>query len=463
MEQVVDATWGAVLVYGLVGLFALLESAGAVGLIVPGTIVLLLGGVAGVAGFCDVMVVFAVGAVGAIGGDCVGYVLGRSRRTGERGGRISRGVGVDRWRGAEELVAARGASAAVFARRTRLLRALVPTVAGGHGVPRFLRWSVLGSLLWSVTVIGIGCVVGVAGRAVWWWFGDAAVLVAGVLVWAVLIVWVARVSVRHRALAREVLARVAATSAVRRLHGRVDSLVRRSGVGPVAATILALGTMVVAACTALLAKVFDDLLEGDGVVLLDHPTLDWLAAHRDPAFTVAMIVITDVGSTFVMACAATGVTAWCAWKRRWWAAATVATTALGAGLLVKVGKAAVGRARPPRAGQLVVETNQSFPSGHALVSVAVLGVLAAVAVYSQRRWAPRVWTTAGVVFAVGLIGFTRLYLGVHWPTDILAGWLIATSWLTLCLLAAATLRYRRKGLRTADPVPDDHHSSGSVS
>ena len=86
----------------------------------------------------------------------------------------------------------------------------------------------------------------------------------------------------------------------------------------------------------------------------------------------------------------------------------------------------------------------SFPSGHSMGSLIVYGMLAYVLVVAVRdHWAKRAMV-AMLVILVGAIGFSRVYLGAHWPTDVLAGYAAGTAWLAGCITASETLRRRRE-------------------
>jgi undecaprenyl-diphosphatase len=77
-------------------------------------------------------------------------------------------------------------------------------------------------------------------------------------------------------------------------------------------------------------------------------------------------------------------------------------------------------------------TNYSFPSGHAFMSVVFFGLLIYFAVYNERyRWVQYIFVTL-VLILLFLIGFSRVYLRVHYTTDVLAGWICGTLWLVLC-------------------------------
>ena len=123
----------------------------------------------------------------------------------------------------------------------------------------------------------------------------------------------------------------------------------------------------------------------------------------------------------------------------------VAVALGGGGALGIVLKSGYGRPRPDVVTHLVEVTSLSFPSGHAMNSAIVyltLGVLLARAVPDRRLKVYVLWV--GVLLTL-IVGLSRLYLGVHWPTDVLAGWAIGSAWAGLCWLVAERLRIRRAG------------------
>lgn len=119
-------------------------------------------------------------------------------------------------------------------------------------------------------------------------------------------------------------------------------------------------------------------------------------------------------------------------------AVIIAISVAGAAGLNVVLKALFERSRPDLWERLVVEHSYSFPSGHAMASAALGIALAAVLWNSRWRW----WgLTAGLSYMI-VIGFTRLYLGVHYPTDIIAGWCVSAAWVAI-VVAMVTSRIGR--------------------
>ncbi|MCE3554071.1 phosphatase PAP2 family protein [Pseudonocardia sp. RS11V-5] len=228
---------------------------------------------------------------------------------------------------------------------------------------------------------------------------------------------------------------VAALSASGRLpHGRRVSRATLAGTG------------VAAVLFALQATVVDAVADPDGISAADVPALHWFVEHRSAGATVLALTVSTLGGTASMAVLAAVGTLVLWFRRRRWEAVVVVVASAGAGLLVETLKNVYDRPRPPEATRLAVETNYSLPSGHALGSTVVLGVLAAVAVVVLRSVAVRVAAVVLAVAAVVVIGLSRLYLGVHWLTDVLDGWLVGATWLALCV----TLLLHRRPV----PVPD---------
>ena len=184
---------------------------------------------------------------------------------------------------------------------------------------------------------------------------------------------------------------------------------------------------------AIILGLADGAIEHNGLASVDPAVWAWAIVHRTPLLTTVAITVTEVGSTLSMGVIAT-VTVLILWfKGRRGDAVLIAVVAAGAGLLVRVGKATVGRERPPAEFRLVTETNESFPSGHALASAAIIGVILVVLVPLIASTAWRVAVIAAGVLFVLAIGWSRIYLGVHWFTDVIAGWVTGTAGLVLCL------------------------------
>ena len=176
---------------------------------------------------------------------------------------------------------------------------------------------------------------------------------------------------------------------------------------------------------------------------LDAQFLGEAVESRSSGLNSVAVTITEVGNTFVMALLATLVGIWC-WARGRRADAVFVVGAMaGAVLLFRGIKILVDRPRPPAVAQVVRETNESLPSGHATMSMVVIGSLV-VLLWAGRGTMARVAMVAAGALWVGAVGSTRVYLGVHWFSDVIIGWLLGAAWLAAC--AATWSRWRRRDL-----------------
>ena len=103
-------------------------------------------------------------------------------------------------------------------------------------------------------------------------------------------------------------------------------------------------------------------------------------------------------------------------------------------ILVALLKLQFGRVRPTLVDPLVYEHSPSFPSGHAANSAIVYLTLAVLLMRVERRTTTKIYILAAAITITTLVGISRVALGVHWPSDVLGGWLFGTSWACLCAL-----------------------------
>jgi undecaprenyl-diphosphatase len=119
---------------------------------------------------------------------------------------------------------------------------------------------------------------------------------------------------------------------------------------------------------------------------------------------------------------------------------TLGVVLAGAGIMSVTLKIFFGVQRPEVFTPLYIVTNPSFPSGHSLISFSLWGFVAALLV---RRWPASLLAWIGACAALllaALVAMTRLYIGVHWPTDVVAGMLLAAAWLALCFWGRKLVR-----------------------
>jgi membrane-associated phospholipid phosphatase len=195
-------------------------------------------------------------------------------------------------------------------------------------------------------------------------------------------------------------------------------------------TVLVGGGVVLAA-TVLAAEVYEQVVESDGVAGLDQPVLDAAVGMRTASGEEWVTRFTDLGGTIGMPVIAVVVVIVLALRRRsWLPVLLMGIAAAGSVLITVLGKDLSGRARPPLA--LAVppfETSPSFPSGHTLNATVVLGVSAYLVVLGRRHLRSKLLVGSVVVVLVLAMGLSRVWLGHHWLTDVIAGWLVGLAWL----------------------------------
>jgi undecaprenyl-diphosphatase len=249
-----------------------------------------------------------------------------------------------------------------------------------------------------------------------------------------------------------VLARAAARLAATRLAAELAGWLRRltghgrgrriGGLGPDETTLvltLIMGLAAVALAAVGVGTLVDDVTDGDGVTAVDHPVAGFVAAHRAGALTSVMKAVSVVGGPAGMAvlALAAGLLLGVVW--RWWAPAVVlAVTAAGIFGLTVVFKAALGRARPPLAQAMAAADGYGFPSGHAAAAAAVCGAAAWLCSLRMRSWRGRIAVWAAAAMLAALVGISRVYLGVHWVSDVIGGWIFGILWMAVVVSGWAT-------------------------
>ena len=190
-----------------------------------------------------------------------------------------------------------------------------------------------------------------------------------------------------------------------------------------------------------------EVTRGDAM-RLDTPIRNAVHARSSPPLTAMMRGVSLIGSEVVLVPLG-AILVWClvAAKRRR-AAVVLAVAALGAEALDQIMKLLFHRPRPEPFFGLASPITHSFPSGHAMVSCCFFGVLAMILAARGAPWAPsrlkRTAIFAAAASLVALMGFSRVYLGFHYPTDVLAGYAAAVVW--LAVVRAVLMAFKRKVL-----------------
>lgn len=235
---------------------------------------------------------------------------------------------------------------------------------------------------------------------------------------------------------------------VQRDRPRRPSVIGMAGSPQVRRRVVLGGSAAVVVLALVAIVLTDEVVRHGALAGLDGTWRDWVLDQRTPVLTEVMIGASRFGSTPALLAIVLAVAAWLVWRRQ--RAESVLVVAAAAGILVgPLLKVVIGRPRPVTTDHLMLVDSWSYPSGHSLNSMLVLGILTVLAVLALTGVLARAIVLVTGLVLVGAVGFSRVYLGVHWPSDVLAGWLIGVLWLTICLTVAHAVReYRRVRYRS---------------
>lgn len=443
MQQL--GSYGALLAF----FAAFAETVIALGWLFPGSTILLIMGVLAGQGYLDPGTVFLAGILGAWLGDTLNYVLGRRYGAALLTGLRLR-IPPSTLDKAHRFLNSYGAKSVFFSRFLPGLKETVPFLAGSAEMDRgkFMFWNLLGAVGWGVEFVGIGYLFSRSLSLAQAWLDRSAVIIAA-LTLLLFILWV---------LKRFLQANLPLALAVLRgiwegfLHsGPIQSLIARHPrfVAFVARRFdrdrftglpLTILSLAFAYVLILFGGIVEDLLTRDPIVYVDRIVANLMAQWRTPGLTEFFTWITYLGrETVVVAVVLLAATALLLY-RRYGELAALGVSVLGSALFVALGKLAFHRPRPEIA--LYVEKSYSFPSGHATLSVALYGFLG----YLLIRHASTLRSKLNLLFATTLlilaIGFSRIYLGEHYLSDVYAGFLLGTLWLIIGITLLKWMEYR---------------------
>jgi len=408
---------------------ALMESLVVMGLLIPGAALLFGAGALMATGALPVVPIMLSASAGAISGDFISFLLGQHYQQRLRviwpfrryPRLVNRGV---------NFFVEHGGKSVFMARFIGPLRPIVPAIAGmmNMATSRFLLVVVIASLLWSPVYILPGMVFGaslglaaeVAGRLV-----VLLVVIAGI---AWLGFWLINTLIRllqpHVSVVLEkILDRSRSHPMIKPLAGSLLDPDHPEARGLATLSVLFFITL------WLILLVSRQVLHGHWFDGIDSYIFHSLQDLRTPWVDNAMVFVTQFGSQSLLAFVLIGSSAWLFFKRDTKAAWHWLAVYTSTGLLTWVLKNTVQINRP-----VDTQAGFSFPSAHTSMSIAVYGFLALMVARElpvQRRWIP--YSVAGVLIV--LIAMSRLYLGVHWFSDVLAGFSLGLAWVALIGIA----------------------------
>jgi len=429
-----DTVSGLVASYGYVVLFFLvgLES---LGLPLPGETALVTAAAFAALGHLSIYGVVTTAVAAAVIGDNGGYWIGRKGGIAlvRRYGRFLH-LNEAHLERARHFFGRHGPPTVFIGRFIALLRTWTAVLAGAARMPygRFMLYNALGAVCWAGGVGALGYVFGRNLPRLEHYMGQASL--AGALLVALIVGLVLgwRWFERNR------------TSLVTRAA--------RFARGEYLGLHLTLGLVISLAGLWVFAGVTEDVIHHDPLTQFDVALLDWLHAQATATGYAVFNAISLLGSPVMLTILALAVALLLAARREWIVLAGWLAAFAGGGLLDVVLKLVIRRPRPPGAAAFLQHFSWSFPSGHAMASLIGYGMLAYVLtlLWIHRRSA-QVAVVLGAALLIIAIGFSRLYLGVHYFSDVVGGYAAGVLWLSACISGLEVARRWRAGLPPAAP------------
>ena len=392
-----------------------------IGLFVPSTAVLVGAGILVGTGNLEFWPVLIATVSGAIIGDQLSYWAGRMFGT-----RLKSLWPLNRYpqlvaRG-EDFVREHGGKSIAIGRFVPGVKAVVPGIVGMLGMSQlfFLFVNVTSGIFWGAAHIVPGILIG-EGLA---FAGELSGRLLVVLLVLLVLVGVAGYVIRMLAAGvspylNHLLGRVSGWA--RKRKGRSWQRFARA-VSPdnPRSVLIVLFAAIIVTCLIASANLAIRAASSDAVSNMDLSIFNLMREIRNAPADGIMIVLTMLGDTVVMLVLALGIVAWLAWRKAYRAALAVIIAIAAAEIFVPVLKYGIQRPRPL---ELFDGADFfSFPSVHATMAAVVFGILAVLASHSMGRWG-RAVVYAGCAAVVVAIGYSRVYLGAHWLSDVLAGFL----------------------------------------
>lgn len=448
--------------YLLVGLFAFAETGAFVGLVIPGETVMLLGGAVAGQGAIDIYLLIGIAWFAAWLGDTTSFFIGR--RLGrefvlEHGPRF--GIGHERFERVEDYFSRHGGKTIFIGRFVSLVRAFAPFIAGSSGMRyrAFVPYSVLGTGLWASAHILVGYFFSRSIESAAKYAGRGAFVLATTIVVVTAIVYVyrrLRVEENRRQLVAWLERRLATRWLVvlaRRFRPQLEFLWERVTPGGTFGleftslmAVLAVSSFVLVSY-AVVVGAEPGPTPGDdtAIEIVEHLRTTWLTDLAKAFTRLGSLAVVGplafVGAALLIA-------------RRRWAEFGVLVAGM---LLIYAGvhelKALVDRPRP--GGGLVGVSGSSFPSAHAAYSTFYVWLAVTIVMRLRPGMARGAAVVAAGVALTALVGLSRVYLGVHYLSDVSSGWALGLASFSLCAAVALVITTVRQNERGAAGPAED--------
>ena len=446
------------LYYFIVGLLCFLDSVAFIGILYPGGFLIVFAGFLAANGKGDINTIAIVSMIGSFAGDLLSYVIG-----GRAGGAIMQRPWFKR---RENLLqkgqlyfAAHGGKSVFVGRFVGFLRPFIPFIAGSAQMNpiAFTSYALVSAVLWGIATPGLGYLFGASWQMVQVWSGRfsllflllAVLFVLNALFWRYLLPVLGKalqmVGVKIATHWQNLLRAPAVQSFCHRHPHLWDFLCQRLSTEHACGILLTVGLTVCTLFAALFAWFGRSIHLPSSLTHLDQRTYELLAILHHPWTDLFFATLTWFGSTPAIIILGAFALFVLIINNRDFSALVLIFGMAGGELFAFLAKAVFARPRPiPLFPELAI-AGASFPSVHAFSALLFYGLIVYFLIDTIRNWrGARIVLLLFGSFIVLLVGFSRIYLGVHWISDVLAGFTLAALWLTFLITLCET-RFRYGG------------------
>jgi len=421
---------------------ALFETIFGIGLLFPGSTIILILGALSAKGYFDIGDIIWFSVVGAFIGDNINFYLGRKYGTKWIKKKIWF-LKPEYFEKAKFFFVSHGARSIFFGRFIPSVKEIIPFIAGSVNMRQrtFFIWNALGAIGWGIEWAGIGYLFAYSLTVAETWLSRSGFLFVLLLAVSIIFYFAEWMIIKYgrnfflflSSVWSSIKHAVANNPDVVKLVNRHPSFFRfitkRLDKSNFYGLTLTLFIVVFIYVFFLFGGIVEDLITSAPIVAADIRVANLLAAFRSVDMTKIFLWITLLGKSQIVIAfvAATIGVLWLLDRRSY--ITPLMISVVGSATVTQLGKFAFHRARPEAA--LYFENSFSFPSGHATIAVAFYGFLT----YMFLRGAKKIKVKMNVFFAgailILLIGFSRLYLGVHYVSDVWSGYLVGALWLII--------------------------------
>ncbi len=442
--------WG----YWLILLVILIESLAFIGLIIPGSLIMILTGFLAAKGFLHLGDLILFAGLGTVIGNGVSFYLGKS------GGKFfspeSRIFKSSYLARGEKFFHQHGGKSLFFGQFISPMRSILSFVAGlaKMNTKKFFFWSIAGAFGWVTIFSLIGFFFGQAWRLIELWTTRISIFALMLVLFFIILYLLKRIILKKGrqffafiksiliSLGRAIVANADVQKLVKNHPGFFGFIKRRLTRNKFSGLPLTLLTVAFIYILSLFFGIIEDFITTSAVVAADIRIANLLVAFRHPQLIKIFFWITLLGKWEIVVSLAVVFSLVCwLWKKRvyilplWF-------LIFGSEFFGFLGKLVFHRQRPAMAAYF--ESSFSFPSGHAIIAMAFYGFLTYFFWRQLKNWKSKINLLFAALIIILAIGFSRLYLGVHFFSDIWAGYLLGALWLIIGISLVEWFRARRK-------------------